>query len=181
MEMSVPALVMKAFSPLITQRSSPARRERVLKPAVSLPASGSVPAIAHIFWPVTISGSHFSASCSLPKRATVRPVAMLTIAETASDWSARATSSMASTASNTPRPMPPCFSANGIDITPMSPSFLNSSVGNTPSRSSFSAIGATSPCSEIADERLQLFLIGCQIEVHVGISSLRAAGLRDDL
>ncbi len=35
--------------------------------------------------------------------------------------------------------------------------------------------------SEIADERLQLFLIGGQIEVHVGISSLRAAGLRDDL
>jgi len=50
-EMSVPGLVMNAFSPVSDHSPLPRSVARVLKPAVSLPASGSVPAMEQIFRP----------------------------------------------------------------------------------------------------------------------------------
>jgi hypothetical protein len=55
--MSVPGLVMYAFSPSIDQRPSGNARARVVDPAVSEPACGSVPASEQIFLPATTSGN----------------------------------------------------------------------------------------------------------------------------
>ena len=60
--MSVPQLVMNAFSPVMTH-SPPCRSARVLKPAVHEPAWGSVPAPAAIAVPAAIQGRKRSFCC----------------------------------------------------------------------------------------------------------------------
>jgi hypothetical protein len=60
---------MYVFEPLITQ-SSPSRTARVLMPATSEPASGSVIPRQLIFWPL-IEGTRYSCFCSsVPNRNT---------------------------------------------------------------------------------------------------------------
>ena len=59
--MSVPPLVMKAFSPL-SRQPLPRWLARVVNALVSEPAFGSVPAMPQIFRPATMSGSYFLAN-----------------------------------------------------------------------------------------------------------------------
>jgi hypothetical protein len=64
-EMSVPALVMNCFVPLITH-SPLSRSARVRPPRASEPASGSVSPNEASSLPLQRSGSHSSFSSSLP-------------------------------------------------------------------------------------------------------------------
>ena len=73
--MSVPPLVMKAFSPLSLQ-PLPRGLARVVNALVSEPAFGSVPAMPRRYFP---------ANSASPKRASVSPEATLTMTLTASD------------------------------------------------------------------------------------------------
>ena len=82
--MSVPPLVMKAFSPLSIQ-PLPRGLARVVNALVSEPAFGSVPAIPQIFRPAMTSGRYCLANSPSPKRASVSPEATLTMTLTASD------------------------------------------------------------------------------------------------
>jgi len=82
--MSVPPLVIKAFSPL-SRQPLPRWLARVVNALVSEPAFGSVPAMPQIFRPAMMSGKYFLANSASPKRPSVSPEATLTMTLTASD------------------------------------------------------------------------------------------------
>jgi hypothetical protein len=95
--MSVPALVMNIFVPLITQPPS-ARRAVVAIPAASEPASGSVSPNAPIASPFA-SGVSQRRFCSSVPYASSGSVPMVECAfhEEATDWSAAPSSSITAT------------------------------------------------------------------------------------
>src|SRR5262245_44649796 len=146
--MSVPELVMNAFSPSITH-SSPSSRAVVRVPPASLPASGSVrpkPASAR---PAHRSGSHSWRWTSVPKRkmgAAPRPTPASSVMPR--DWSTRPSSSMAMHSVVRSAPPPPYSSGKGMPNRPRSPIWRTTSVGKTCSASQRSAWGAISPSAK---------------------------------
>ena len=106
-DMSVPALEMNVFRPLISQ--PPSRRSaRVRMPRASEPASGSVRPNAPSARPSASGRSQRSRCSSLPNRKSGSdPIVTWACQAAATDWSARPICSMAATKPTVDIPMPP--------------------------------------------------------------------------
>ena len=121
--MSVPELVMKAFSPLITHSPAASSSVAVVRvPPASLPASGSVRPKPPSVRPAQRSGSHVCFCSSVPKRwigLAPRPTPASSVI--AIEWSTRASSSIAMHSIVRSPPPPPYSSGNGMPNSPRSP------------------------------------------------------------
>ena len=147
---SVPELVMNAFSPLITHSPAASSSVAVVRvPPASLPASGSVSPKPPSVRPAQRSGSHVCFCASVPKRwigLAPRPTPASSVM--AIEWSTRASSSMAMHSIVRSPPPPPYSSGNGMPNSPRSPMPRTTSTGKWWSRSHASACGAISPSAK---------------------------------
>ena len=115
---SVPALVMKIFEPLITHR--PSRSSAVVREAAaSDPAPGSVSPNAASFRPEARSGSHCRFCSSVPNRKIgIVPSDVCAAIVIATDESMRVSSSTAIAYESVSAPAPSYSSGIGIPISP---------------------------------------------------------------
>ena len=138
-DMSVPALEMNAFRPLISQPPS-RRTARVRMPRASEPASGSVRPNAPSARPSASGRSQRSRCASLPKRYSgSEPIVTCACHAAATDWSARPSCSIAATKPTVDMPMPPHCSGISMPSRPSAPISRSRSVGH---RASSHACGA---------------------------------------
>ena len=141
--MSVPALVMKIFEPLIIHL--PSRSSAVVREAAaSDPAPGSVRPNAASLRPDARSGSHCRFCSSFPNsRIGIVPSEVCAASVIATDESIRVSSSTAIAYESVSAPAPPYSSGTGIPISPSAASSATRSYGNRCSLSSSAATGAT--------------------------------------
>ena len=149
-DMSVPALEMNVFRPLISQPPS-RRTARVRMPRASEPASGSVRPNAPSARPSASGRSQRSRCASLPKRYSgSEPIVTCACHAAATDWSARPICSIAATKPTVDMPMPPHSSGISMPSRPNAPISRSRSVGH---RASSHACGARAAISFCANSR----------------------------
>ena len=179
----VPEFVMNDFSPSITHCPlDPSSVARVRVPPASLPASGSVSPNPPSVRPAHRSGSQRSCCSGVPNLwigLAPRPTPASSVM--ASDWSARAISSMA-THSPVRSPPPPYGSGNGMPNSPSSPILQHGVDGERVVAVPRLGVRLDLGLDELADDPPQRLVLLGQFRVHASPTSLRrrrCSGLLD--
>ena len=137
---------MKALAPLMTHSAPASSSTAVVRvPPASLPASGSVSPKPPRARPAHRSGNHRWRCSSVPNRKMgLAPSPTPASSVMATDWSTRASSSIAMHSVVRSAPPPPYSSGNGMPNSPSSPIWRTTSTGNVWLASQASACGAIS-------------------------------------
>ena len=172
-DMSVPALEMNVFRPLISQ--PPSRRSaRVRIPRASDPASGSVSPNAPSARPSASGRSQRSRCASLPNRYSgSEPMVTCACHAAATDWSASPICSIAATKPTVDMPIPPHSSGIRMPSRPSAPISRSRSVGHRASSHASGRAAGDLLLREVAAEVDEIPLRFVEREVHGGPTRLR--------